>query len=129
MRNVIYCVLYISALDFYWAPRSARLIHIIQLFIFSLLNTKLQYCLIVTHYALNFKGSAPVEFGDILQILASLTLHHCRTDSNLSFLTYRTRIYTNIILAILFASTSSSIIGWRSLRTINYFTTQSVLNK
>jgi len=56
-----------------------------QIFIFSLPNARLQYCLLAMHHALNFKGTALVEFGEILQILRSSRLLDCRIKSCFSF--------------------------------------------
>lgn len=105
------CFVYLTIRFLLCSKSCNRLINIIQIFIVSLLNTKLQYCLIATHYAWNFKGTAPVEFGEILEIFDSLRLLHTALQNGLKFFisTCRTRIYTNI-LAILFSSISSSII-------------------
>ena len=77
------CILYLTIRFLLSSEVCNRLIK--QIFIFSLLNTKLQYCLIATHYALNFKGTALVEFGEILRIFGSLRLLDCRMNSCFSF--------------------------------------------
>lgn len=78
------CFVYLTIRFLLCSKSCNRLINIIQIFIFSLLNTKLQYCLIATH-AWNFKGTAPVELGEILEVFDSLRLLHCRMDWNYSF--------------------------------------------
>lgn len=77
------CILYLTIRFLLGSEVCNRLIK--QIFIFLLLNTKLQYCLIARHYALNFKGTAFVEFGEILWIFGSLKLLDCRMNSCFSF--------------------------------------------